>query len=134
MKFVSEIAKSVKIYENTKVNELRPDGAITDKGKIKAKKIIVTTHFPFINKHGGYFMKMYDIPVGPAILGIILADLLELNFRRAAMMTANNPIKLIINIVTEPVSLVLLIIISVMLITSSKKYKAWRDRRAEAKK
>ena len=60
LKFVSEIAKSVKIYENTKVTELRPDGAITDKGKIKAKKIIVATHFPFINMHGAYFMKMYQ--------------------------------------------------------------------------
>ena len=82
----------------------------------------------------GYFMKMYDVPVGPAILGIILADLLELNFRRAAMMTANNPVKLLVNIVTKPVSLILLIIICVMLITSSKKYKAWRDKRAAAKK
>ena len=60
LKFVSEIAKTVKIYEKTKVTELMPDGAITDKGKIKAKKIIVTTHFPFINKHGAYFMKLYQ--------------------------------------------------------------------------
>ena len=60
LKFVSAIAKNLKIYENTKVTELKPYEAITDKGKIKAKKIIVATHFPFINKHGSYFVKMYQ--------------------------------------------------------------------------
>lgn len=29
-------------------------------GVIFAKKIIVATHFPFMNKHGGYFLKMYQ--------------------------------------------------------------------------
>ena len=60
LKFISEIAKDIKIYENTKVTELKPREVITDKGKIIAKKIIVTTHFPFINKHGLYFVKMYQ--------------------------------------------------------------------------
>ena len=27
---------------------------------MKAKKIIIATHFPFINKHGCYFLKMYQ--------------------------------------------------------------------------
>ena len=34
--------------------------AFTDKGKVKAKKVIVATHFPFINRYGLYFMKMYQ--------------------------------------------------------------------------
>ena len=34
--------------------------AYTDRGKIIAEKIIVATHFPFINKHGSYFIKMYQ--------------------------------------------------------------------------
>ncbi|MEE1043615.1 MAG: FAD-dependent oxidoreductase, partial [Clostridia bacterium] len=37
-----------------------PDGVITNNGKIRADKIIVTTHFPFINNHGGYFLKLYQ--------------------------------------------------------------------------
>ena len=37
-----------------------PHIAITANGKIAAKKIIVATHFPMINKHGGYFLKMYQ--------------------------------------------------------------------------
>ena len=60
LKFAYSIAKDLTVYENTKILELRPDGAVTNNGKISAKKTIVATHFPFINKHGGYFLKMYQ--------------------------------------------------------------------------
>ncbi len=60
LKFLYAIAKNLKIFENTKVLELTADGAITNRGKIRARKIIVATHFPFINKHGFYFVKMYQ--------------------------------------------------------------------------
>ncbi|MGN0688908.1 MAG: FAD-dependent oxidoreductase, partial [Oscillospiraceae bacterium] len=29
-------------------------------GKIRARRVIVTTHFPFINKHGSYYLKLYQ--------------------------------------------------------------------------
>lgn len=60
LKFLLNIAKDLDVYENTMVTELCPDGAVTNNGKISASKIIVATHFPFINKHGFYFMKMYQ--------------------------------------------------------------------------
>ncbi len=60
LKFAYSIAKDLNIYEDTKIVELRPYTAITNHGRIFAKKIIVATHFPFINKHGGYFLKMYQ--------------------------------------------------------------------------
>lgn len=60
LKFVSEISKGLNIYENTFVRQITPHTAVTDEGKIMAKKIIVTTHFPFINKHGSYFLKLYQ--------------------------------------------------------------------------
>lgn len=60
LKFLSVIAKDLNIYENTFVRELVGTTAITDKGKIRANRIIVATHFPFINKHGLYFMKLYQ--------------------------------------------------------------------------
>ncbi len=60
LKFIYAIAKDLNIYENTKVLKTTPFGAITNRGKVFAKKIIVTTHFPFINKHGSYFLKMYQ--------------------------------------------------------------------------
>ena len=34
--------------------------AIVNGHKIKAEAVIVATHFPFINKHGSYFLKMYQ--------------------------------------------------------------------------
>lgn len=60
LKFLSEITKGLNIYEHTKVRELAPNLAVTEHGKITAKNIIVTTHFPFLNKHGSYFLKMYQ--------------------------------------------------------------------------
>ncbi len=60
LKFLAEIAKSLSIYEHTKVKELMPNTATTEYGRIIAQNIIVTTHFPFLNKHGSYFLKMYQ--------------------------------------------------------------------------
>lgn len=60
LKFALSLTEGLKIYENTKITELKHNTAITENGKITAKKIIVATHFPFINKHGGYFLKMYQ--------------------------------------------------------------------------
>lgn len=60
LKFVSEISRWLNIFENSGVRQLIGCTAVTGHGKVKAKKIIVATHFPFINKHGSYFLKMYQ--------------------------------------------------------------------------
>lgn len=60
VKFISAISKKLKIYEHTFVKEMIGTTAITDYAKIKAEKVIVATHFPFINKHGSYFIKLYQ--------------------------------------------------------------------------
>ena len=60
LKFVSGIIKNLRIYENSPILELVDNVAVTRFGKVKAEKIIVATHFPFINKHGLYFLKMYQ--------------------------------------------------------------------------
>ena len=60
LKFIAGIAPNLHIYEHTKVKELVGLTAMTDGGKISAKRIIVATHFPFLNKHGGYFLKLYQ--------------------------------------------------------------------------
>ena len=60
LKFLYSISNGLNIYENTKVTALAGKTAYTDRGKITAQKIIVATHFPFINKHGSYFIKMYQ--------------------------------------------------------------------------
>ena len=60
LKFAYSVAKGLPIYENTKVLELLPNKAITKYAEINCKKIIVATHFPILNKHGAYFVKMYQ--------------------------------------------------------------------------
>jgi glycine/D-amino acid oxidase-like deaminating enzyme len=60
LKFISEISKNLKIYENTFVYKVTEKQAITNKGTISADSIIVATHFPFLNKHGSYFLKLYQ--------------------------------------------------------------------------
>lgn len=60
LKFLKPLAENSKIFENTRALEVRPGEVITEKGKIKAEKIIVTTHFPFLNKNGLYFLKLYQ--------------------------------------------------------------------------
>lgn len=60
LKFAAEIAKALTVYTNTPVRELIGTTAVTDYGRIRAKKIIVATHFPFLNKHGNYFLKLYQ--------------------------------------------------------------------------
>lgn len=60
LKLISNIAKNLNIYEHTFIHEMVGNTAVTSKGKIMADKVIVATHFPFINKHGSYFLKMYQ--------------------------------------------------------------------------
>ncbi len=60
LKFAYFVAKDLPIYEHTKVLKLMPRTAITNGGRIRFEKAIVATHFPFINKHGSYFLKLYQ--------------------------------------------------------------------------
>lgn len=60
LKFILAIAGELNIYENTFVREMIGTTAVTDRCRIKADKVIVATHFPFINKHGSYFLKLYQ--------------------------------------------------------------------------
>lgn len=60
LKLLSEISKDLEIYENTKVIEVRGNTAITFHGDVVADKIIVATHFPFMNKRGAFFIKLYQ--------------------------------------------------------------------------
>ncbi len=60
LKFLYEISKDLPIYEHTKITELMPHKAITEHGEINFNKLIVATHFPIFNKHGAYFLKLYQ--------------------------------------------------------------------------
>lgn len=60
LKLLGELAKPLHIYEHTKVQEFIGNVVTTNRGQILADKIIVTTHFPILNKHGSYFLKLYQ--------------------------------------------------------------------------
>ncbi len=60
LKFISEISKNLNIREHTQIKKISGNIAYTDKYKIKADKIIVTSHFPIMNTHGMYFAKLYQ--------------------------------------------------------------------------
>lgn len=60
LKLLAALARSLKIAEHTKVLELAPGEARTANGIIRANKIILATHFPILNKHGLYPLKMYQ--------------------------------------------------------------------------
>jgi glycine/D-amino acid oxidase-like deaminating enzyme/nitrite reductase/ring-hydroxylating ferredoxin subunit len=61
IKFLDGVARTLTVYEHTKVMEIQKDGMIiTDKGNVKAKSIVITTHYPFINFPGLYFLKLHQ--------------------------------------------------------------------------
>lgn len=60
LKFLSQIAYGLKIYEHTFIREFLENIAITDQGSIVFQRVIFATHFPIDNKHGWYFLKMYQ--------------------------------------------------------------------------
>ena len=79
LKLAAHIAGDLPIYENTKALEFLGNRVRTRKGTVTAEKIIVATHFPLVNKHGGYFLKLYQqrsyeiaLENGPQVEGMYL--------------------------------------------------------------
>lgn len=60
MKFAAAIAQGLRIYENTFIRRVKGHTAFSDRGSVKARYIICTTHFPIINRYGAYFLKLYQ--------------------------------------------------------------------------
>lgn len=61
LRFLKKMAEGLCIYEKTRIVSVKGKEAVTARGKkITASKIIFATHFPIVNTHGFYFMKMYQ--------------------------------------------------------------------------
>ena len=60
LKFLKGAAKDLEIYENSRVLQLRGTTAYLKHGTVKADEVVVATHFPFMDRHGLYFMKLYQ--------------------------------------------------------------------------
>ena len=60
LKFAAAIAQGLPICERTVARSFDGHSIVTKKKKITASKIIATTHFPLFNRHGAYFLKLYQ--------------------------------------------------------------------------
>jgi len=67
----------------------------------------------------GYAMKEMDYPVAPAVLGIILGDLLDKNLRRSLILTKGN----IIPLFTRPISFILVLLIVFTIVGRTKWFE-----------
>lgn len=94
VKFAAGIAERLTIYEHTMVKKLRGTTGETNGGNIRAKHVIVATHFPFVDRRGMYFMKLYQqrsyvlaLETGKPLSGMYL-DAVEngLSFRMAGQL------------------------------------------------
>ena len=60
LKFLKDISKDLRIYENTRAIEVKENLVITNKGNITANHIVVATHYPIMNVPGYYFLRMHQ--------------------------------------------------------------------------
>lgn len=76
----------------------------------------------------GYFLKRYNYPIAPIVLGIILTTLFESNYRRGVMLEGSIH-GMLASIFTSPISIVLFALIVILSVTQTRWYKDWRARR-----
>lgn len=76
----------------------------------------------------GYFMKHYDYPLGPVILGVILSRLLDDNWRRAIISERESLPKFFEGIVTSPLSLTLFIAVILIFVSQTPLWAAMKNR------
>ena len=80
----------------------------------------------------GYFLKRYEYPVAPCVLGIILTNLLENNYRRGIAINDTVP-GLVASIFRSPISIILFAAIVIMFTTQTNAYKTWKAKREAAR-
>ncbi|MCJ7836882.1 tripartite tricarboxylate transporter permease [Cuneatibacter sp. NSJ-177] len=82
----------------------------------------------------GYVLKKYGYPVSPMVLGIILGNLIETNFRRA-LVSFRGVGGCIRSIFTRPITLILFLIIVYAIVSQTRWYKkaiqSFREKRAK---
>lgn len=60
LKFLHGAAQGLRIYERSRVKRLEGTTAYLENGSVRAQQVIVATHYPFINRRGLYFIKLYQ--------------------------------------------------------------------------
>ena len=60
LRFASALSRGLTVYENTRVTQVEEDGVRTECGSVRAKHVVLCTHYPFVNTPGYYFMRMHQ--------------------------------------------------------------------------
>jgi glycine/D-amino acid oxidase-like deaminating enzyme/nitrite reductase/ring-hydroxylating ferredoxin subunit len=60
LELLKKISAPLEIYEHTLVKGIEDNIAVADFGKVKADAIVVTSHYPFINMPGYYFLRTHQ--------------------------------------------------------------------------
>lgn len=58
VKFLRGIARGLTLYRNSPVLEVQPGQVVTPEGAVRARRIILATHYPMVNVPGLYIAKM----------------------------------------------------------------------------
>ena len=75
----------------------------------------------------GYFMKHFDYPVAPVILGVILGPMMDSNYRRAMLGARGDPLQFLSDFLTHPISLVLTAAFILMLLSQTPLWPRRRN-------
>lgn len=84
----------------------------------------------------GYFLKRFNYPIAPIVLGVILTKLCEENYRRGVMLEGSIH-GMLGSIFTSGISIVLFALLVYLFATQTETYKNWKAKRnakAEAAK
>jgi len=60
LKFLAAMAEGLTIYEETPVKAVKGNVIHTERGTVRAEKIVFATHYPFVNFPGLYFARMHQ--------------------------------------------------------------------------
>jgi len=76
----------------------------------------------------GYFMRLYGFATAPMVLGLILGPILDSNYRRAMQSVNNDPMIFLHDLVTNPISLILVVFIVYMIISQTPQWKRFTSK------
>lgn len=60
LEFLRDVSSDITVYERTRVMKVKGHEVITDRGVVKADKVVFASHYPFVNFPGMYFLRMYQ--------------------------------------------------------------------------
>lgn len=60
LKFLNVVSDELTVYEKTPVRAVEDHLVITERGRVRAEKIVFACHYPFVNFPGMYFARMHQ--------------------------------------------------------------------------